>query len=87
MAELGFTNLEYGSWAGIYAPAGTSDENALHIYNAVKYALSDPETVQRLNDIGLIAGLNESPEAFVDFLHQERARLKEAVEKYQISLD
>ena len=87
MAELGFTNLEYGSWAGIYVPAGTSDEDTQHVYNAVKYALSDPETVQRLNDVGLEAGLNESPEEFVDFLHQERARLKEAVAKYQISID
>ena len=87
LSELGIPNLEYGSWAGVYVPAGTSDEDAYHVYNAVKYALSDPETVRKINAIGLEVGLNESPEDFVEFLHAERARLRVVVEKYHISID
>jgi len=87
LSELGIPNMEYGSWAGIYVPAGTSDSDANRVYEAIKYALSDQETVERINAIGLEVGLNESPEEFIEFLHEERVRVKAAVDKYQISLD
>ena len=87
LSELGIPNMEYGSWAGIYVPSGTSDEDAARVYEAVKYALSDPETVAKINALGLEVGLHESPDEFIEFLHEERARLRVVVEKYQISID
>ena len=87
LSEFGIPDMEYGSWAGIYVPAGTSDEDATRVYEAVKYALSDPKTVAKINALGLEVGLNASPDEFVEFLHDERARLRKVVEKYQISID
>ena len=85
--ELGITTMEYGSWAGIYVPAGTSDEDVERVFNAVKFTLEDPETVAKINGIGLEIGLSESPEEFVEFIKSETARFQTAVDKYQITVE
>ena len=85
--ELGITTMEYGSWAGIYVPAGTSDENANRVFDAVKFTLQDPEVVEQINNIGLEIGLSESPDEFVEFIQSETARFQTAVDKYEITLD
>ena len=76
-----------GSWAGIFVPAGTSDEDVQHVYDAIKYAVSDDSIAKQINDLGMEVVLSESPEAFTQYLLSESVRLKIAVDKYQITTD
>jgi len=85
--EMGVTGMEYGSWAGIFMPAGTSDEDVQFVFNAVKSTLQDSETARQISDIGLEIALSESPEEFIQFLQSETERLQRAVDKYEISVD
>ena len=87
LLEKGVTTMPNGSWAGIFVPAGTSDEEAQHVYDAVKYAVSDDSVVQQINDLGMEVVLSESPDDFTQYLLSESARLKIAVDKYQITTD
>lgn len=87
LVELGVTTMEYGSWGGIFVPAGTSDEDANLVFNAVKFALQDPEVVQQITALGLEIRPSDSPQEFEGFLRTETDRLQTAVDKYEISLD
>ena len=85
LLEKGVTTMPNGSWAGLFVPAGTSDEDVNEVFSALKYALEDPAIVKQINDLGMEVDLNESPEEFVEYLKSETARLKIAVDKYQVT--
>ena len=87
LLELGVTTMSTGSWAGMFAPAGTSDEDLNQVFQAVKFAMDDPAVVQQINDLGMEVGLNESPAAFSAYIHTETDRLQTAVDKYQFKVD
>lgn len=87
LLEKGVTTMPNGSWAGLFVPAGTSDEDVDEVFSALKYALDDPAIVKKINDLGMEVDLNESPEEFVNYLKSETARLKVAVDKYQVTTD
>ena len=87
LLEKGVTTMPNGSWAGIFVPPGTSDEDVQHVYDAVKYAVSDDSIVKQINDLGMEVVLSESPDDFTQYLLSESARLKIAVDKYQITTD
>lgn len=82
LLEQGITTMPYGSWSAIFVPAGTSDEDANLVFEAIKFAVSDPEIEKQLNDLGMEVDLNESPEEFISFLKSEAERLSIAVDKY-----
>lgn len=82
LLEQGITTMPYGSWSAIFVPAGTSDEDANLVFEAIKFAVSDPDVEKQINDLGMEVDLNESPEEFVSFLKSEAARLSIAVDRY-----
>ena len=86
MYESGVESIPHGSWAGLFVPAGTSDADVAEIHAAVEYAMSDPDTVRQINDLGMIVSLSESPQAYADYIEAESIRLRNAVEKYDIDL-
>jgi len=82
LLEQGITTMPYGSWSAIFVPAGTSDEDANLVFEAIKFAVADPEVEKQINDLGMEVDLNESPEEFISFLKSEAERLSIAVDKY-----
>jgi tripartite-type tricarboxylate transporter receptor subunit TctC len=82
LLEQGVTTMPYGSWSGIFVPAGTSDEDTNLIFEAIKFAVADPAVEKQINALGMEVDLSESPEEFIGFLKSEAARLNIAVDKY-----
>jgi len=87
MQEIGVASIPRGSWAGLFVPAGTSDEDVQQAFEAVEYAMSDPDAVRRISELGMVVSLSESPAAFADFITAEGQRLKSAVERYEIGIE
>ncbi|NIW23861.1 MAG: tripartite tricarboxylate transporter substrate binding protein, partial [Gammaproteobacteria bacterium] len=87
MNESGITGMPSGSWNGVFVPAGSSDEFAMQIFEAVSYALADPGVQQALSTLGMEAWPSESPEAFVAFIQAEQTRLGAAAGRYGIDFD
>ena len=87
LLEKGVTTMPNGSWAGIFVPAGTSDEDAQEVYDAIKHAVSDEAVVAQINSLGMEVVLSDSPDDFTQYLLSESSRLKIAVDKYQITTD
>ncbi len=85
--ERGVTSVPHGSWAGLFTPAGTSDEQVAHIFAAVQHAMSDPAVVAQINDLGMEISLSESPQAFSAYIQAEGARLKATAEQFGIAFD
>lgn len=70
MEEAGVAGFEAASWFGLVAPAKTPPEVAMALTEAVKKALSDPETAHKLNDVGAEPGTLFGDD-FGKFLHSE----------------
>ncbi len=85
--ERGVSSIPHGSWAGLFTPAGTSDEQVAHIFAAVQHAMSDPAVAAQINDLGMEISLSESPQAFSAYIQAEGDRLKTTAEKYGIAFD
>jgi tripartite-type tricarboxylate transporter receptor subunit TctC len=85
LLELGATAMSTGSWAGIFAPAGTSGQDIERIFAAIQSAMADPEVIEAINAIGMEIDLSESPAEFSEFLQSEMQRLRQAAEEYNFS--
>ena len=70
MEEAGVPGFEATSWFGLVAPAKTPPEVLKTLTEAVKKALSDPETAHKLNDVGAEPGTLFGDD-FGKFLHSE----------------
>lgn len=87
LVELGAESMTLGSWAGVFAPAGTSDEDLDRIFAALEYAMADPEVIAAISATGMEISLSESPSEFSEFLHSEMQRLSGAAAEYHLSTD
>lgn len=87
LVELGSESMTLGSWAGVFAPAGTSDEDLDRIFSAFQYAMADPEVIDAINAMGMEISLSDSPAEFSEFLHSEMQRLSGAATEYNFSTD
>ena len=87
MLERGVTSVPHGSWAGLFVPAGTSDEHLAQVFEAVQHAMDDPFVIRQINELGMEISLSDSPEAFAAYIESESVRLKLAAEKYRIEMD
>src|SRR6185437_8178975 len=70
MEEAGVPGFEATSWFGLVAPAKTPPEVLKTLTEAVKKALSDPETARKLNEVGAEPGTLFGDD-FGKFLHSE----------------
>jgi len=87
LLELGATTMSSGSWAGVFAPGGTSDEDADRFYKALEFAMDDPEVVAAIGALGMEVNLSESPAEFSSFIESEMQRLRSAAEQYDFRTD
>ena len=68
MVELGYPELNIGSWQGLYVPAKTSPVAVARLYDALTKTLRDPGVVQRLAGGGADVITSKSPEECATFM-------------------
>jgi tripartite-type tricarboxylate transporter receptor subunit TctC len=73
MSEGGIKDFEMATWYGMLAPAGTPPELVQKIQRDAARVLSDPQTRERLTQMGVDLILN-TPEEFRTYLNAEIAR-------------
>ena len=78
LIESGIKGFEIATWYGMLAPAGTSSELVARIRRDASRVLSQPETRERLTNMGVDVIAN-SPEEFAAYLRSEIARYAKIV--------
>ena len=81
--ELGYKDVEFYIWSGVFAPAATPASVILRLREAVRAAVADPQFKGAMDKVQTpIAYLDASE--FAAFLARDAARLKVAVEKIPV---
>jgi tripartite-type tricarboxylate transporter receptor subunit TctC len=78
--ELGFADVEFYIWAGLFAPAGVPAEIAGRLGEAMKQAMAQPGTTKAFETAGSPPAYLGA-EAFKAFIDKDGARLIAAVQK------
>src|SRR5688572_10483080 len=78
--ELGFKDVEFYIWSGVFVPAATPAAIQAKLRDAVREAVKDPQFVGAMTKADTPIQYMDAPQ-FRDFLARDAARLKLAVEK------
>jgi len=78
--ELGFKDVEFYIWAGVFAPAATPAPIVQRLRDAVRASVADPQFKGAMEKVQTPINYLDAPE-FRAFLAKDAARLKVAVEK------
>ena len=78
--ELGYKEVEFYIWSGVFAPAATPAPVLARLREAVRAAVSDPLFKGAMEKVGTPVSYLDAPQ-FREFLAKDAARLKAAVEK------
>jgi tripartite-type tricarboxylate transporter receptor subunit TctC len=86
IAESGVPGYSSYEWNALFVPANTPAPIIEQLNKAVRQALSKPEVIDRLNQIGAEI-IGSSPEALETFRRAELAKWQALVKDHQIKLD
>lgn len=75
VVELGYPQLEFYSWYGLWAPKGLPSEIAERIASEMKRIVALPDVQKRLTDSGFEAR-GTTPQQFSDYLVKERDKYR-----------
>jgi tripartite-type tricarboxylate transporter receptor subunit TctC len=78
--ELGYKDVEFYIWSGVFAPAATPVPVVTRLRDAVRAAVADPQFKGAMEKVQTPISYLDAPE-FRSFLAKDAARLKVAVEK------
>ena len=78
--ELGYQDVEFYIWSGVFAPAATPAPVIARLREAVRAAVADPQFKATMDKVQTPISYLDAPE-FRNFLATDAARLKVAVEK------
>ena len=78
--ELGYADVEFYIWAGIFTPKGVPEPVIARLREAVREAIKSPDVVSVFDAAGSPAAYQDAPE-FADFVKVDSARLIVAVKK------
>ena len=87
MLERGVDGMPSGSWGGFFAPAGSSDQFVQQMFEAARFAMSDPGVMEAIESHGMEVWPSESPEEFEQFIRDEMTRLGDAAERYGMQVE
>jgi tripartite-type tricarboxylate transporter receptor subunit TctC len=79
MAESGFPDMTIGAWTGIFAPAGTPPEAVRRLRTELEAIAQTPEFRTRADAMAVGAPV-ATGEQFQDFLNQQTAKFRKAIE-------
>ena len=78
--ELGYKDVEFYIWSGVFAPEATPGPVVSRLRDAVRAAVADPQFVGAMEKVQTPISYLDAPD-FRGFLAKDAARLKVAVEK------
>ena len=78
--ELGYKDVEFYIWAGLFAPAKTPEPIVKQLREAMRQAMSDPQVTKTFDSAGSPPAYQDAPE-FARFVETDGARLIRAVQK------
>ena len=78
--ELGYADVEFYIWAGIFTPKGVPEPVIARLREAVREAIKSPDVVSVFDAAGSPVAYQDAPE-FADFVKVDSARLIAAVKK------
>ena len=87
MLEYGLSSFPHGSWAGIFAPTGISDERIKEFFSALTSTLKDSYVKKEIEKLGMEISPSSSPNNFSIYIQDESNRLKLAAEKYNFFIN
>ena len=81
-AELGMPEVSYSMWHGLYVAKGTPKETIVALNSALRKALSDPELVEKLKQLGTLPFPDNelTPEAHARLFASDMPRVAKLVE-------
>jgi tripartite-type tricarboxylate transporter receptor subunit TctC len=85
--EIGFKQMNSGSWQGIFVPAGTPAPVVQKLYAAAIKVLQDPEVIKRLQDVGAEVELSKSPEDFAAFVKAQNEKWGKVIADVGVVMD
>jgi tripartite-type tricarboxylate transporter receptor subunit TctC len=81
--ELGYKDVEFYIWSGVFAPVATPAPVVARLREAVRAAVADPQFKGAMEKVQTPIAYLDAPE-FAAFLAKDAARLKLAVEKIPV---
>jgi tripartite-type tricarboxylate transporter receptor subunit TctC len=78
--ELGYADVEFYIWAGLFTPQGVPEPVIARLREAVRDAIKDPDVVRTFETAGSPAAYQDAPE-FAKFVKADSTRLIAAVQK------
>jgi tripartite-type tricarboxylate transporter receptor subunit TctC len=78
--ELGYKDVEFYIWAGLFTPKGVPEPILQRLRDAMKQAMADPAVIKVFETAGSPPAYQDAPE-FAKFVETDSARLIEAVKK------
>jgi tripartite-type tricarboxylate transporter receptor subunit TctC len=78
--ELGFADVEFYIWAGLFAPKGLPEPVMARLRDAMREVMSDPAVVRTFETAGSPAAYQDAPD-FARFVDGDSARLIASVRK------
>jgi tripartite-type tricarboxylate transporter receptor subunit TctC len=78
--ELGYLDVEFYIWAGLFGPKGLPEPVVTRLREAMKQAMADPEVTKTFENAGSPPAYQDAPE-FAKFVEADSARLIAAVRK------
>jgi len=87
MIELGFPELDLGSWQGIYVPKGTPKDIVDKLYKVAVKVVHDPWTGEQYSKASAQQLTSDSPAEFEKFMRQQVAFWGRIVKDLNIKVD
>lgn len=78
--ELGYKDVEFYLWVGLFAPVKTPDAIVQILRRDVRRAVQEPDFVQPMAKLGAPIDYRDGP-AFVDFLNKDAERISAAIKR------
>jgi tripartite-type tricarboxylate transporter receptor subunit TctC len=78
--ELGYPNVEFYIWAGLFAPRGLPEPIIMQLRDAMRRVMADPEVTRVFQNAGSPPAYLDAPD-FSQFVAADSARLIAAVQK------
>lgn len=81
MPELGYRDMNTGSWQGVYVPAGTPRAVIDRLFAVSGKVMADADVIRRVNDSGAEVIVSASPEEFTAFMKAQNERFAQVVKQ------